>query len=904
MLALVATLCSGSASLVAQSDGPPESLDGDPAWLRVGDFSGVRDPSGADLLADEVFRDSRNGDLFQDLGDLEVQFGRSWDVVSTSLRANFKRRVVERHAQREPGALIDGQDLSYFQTINSALGKGELDVDYLKDRVDPFGGGLSSEAGFVITVAQSKEPIPLGERTSRRLHVGTPAEELRSYWQSHGVRFDRHILTDVGKGLVDFLGLFAAQIGGHFEDTEAGAEYFEGFVEPLTIWADLGVPLRPELFSGPNQTLRTGDAVSYLVFIEVAPISAGMDKWSVQTSLKGFFRFLRETTMVELGNDQLLVRVKNIAAQGIEATPIKIRPELKWLFLHYGYTFLSDRIDDSAFRASELVYRIDLKNERARKAFAAMLATGHEVRFKPLLEAGLANDGVRIVSNSYTDGRRQEHSFLARFPSWFRGDHRDVEVVKNVVTPAQEFEESTHARYQNYRQHWGGDRQRSTRSLLTLQTEPAPRDAKKDRPLRASSLRVSSQIRDKDASTAKMAYLVGLLRGVLGTRAATPKLADVRRADLTHGEGITLSLAVDAGHDELERLQALRDEDLWQELAEFYLGPTLRDAWATADRRAYWRLRGAIRPKTGPAAADISRRFDSWLAKHPDVPRGIGVSADAYRQPTHELFVQADGFMRRFHRLQEEAGAGRVCMSCWASLTSGFQDLTFLQLLLARACPAGDTTLGYDATVWTDSMFRPARMTNGVSHEVLHRAPVVAPPPTTSESNTLTGKPASVSDTAIRSMDARAEVPDIGSIDSSDSRLRLGRIFVPRDPVQGVDASRLRLELYSDFRYAPGLRLRAELRRSLLRADIPLRVRMFELPLPVTLRDSPFMISQYRYDVDVDMGTALRRGVAYSIYFRVINENGLPVTEEEALRFRVPKKIPPPPVLPATGPAN
>ena len=69
---------------------------------------------------------------------------------------------------------------------------------------------------------------------------------------------------------------------------------------------------------------------------------------------------------------------------------------------------------------------------------------------------------------------------------------------------------------------------------------------------------------------------------------------------------------------------------------------------------------------------------------------------------------------------------------------------------------------------------------------------------------------------------------------------------------------------------------------------------MLELPPPVALRDSPFMVARHRYTMELDLPLDL--GLAYSLYLRVITPAGLPVTEEEALRFRVPR--PPAPEKP------
>ncbi|MEO8503455.1 MAG: hypothetical protein ABI609_06115 [Acidobacteriota bacterium] len=859
-------------------------LAGNPEWKALGSFDGSRSPEATDLLSDEIFKESRNGELFQDLGDLQFELGHAFDKVDLTLLANFKRRVVERHKEIEPGGVVGTNDFSYFQSINSALGKGRLKVDYLGDRLDPFRIGLATEAGFVITVASTEPLHALAEGSSRRLHVGTASEEMQQYWTTHGVHFNRQILHDAGRGLADFIGLLAGQIGRHFEDTEQGAVFFEGFAEPITVWADLGVPIRADLFNASNTELQSGDAVSYLAFVEVAPVSLGMDRWGARVNFKGFLRFLRETTIVKRADDIVLVRVKNVAARGLETTPLKIRPEVKLLFLNYGYTLLNDRFDNSGFRASEIVYRIDLKNPVAAAAFTQLLGTGHRVQFKPLLQAAEQRAGVEILNSSYRDGKRREHSFLARFPSWFRADRNKVSVLQEIQTPSERYVETTSAGYQNLHQNWWHHRQRSRRSILTLRSDPQPLDAPVDKQAPPETLSVRLEIHDHEADSAKIGRLAALLRGILGSEVHTPEVADLRPQDASHREGVSLSLDIDAGRAQIEKAQDLDDRYLWRALAEFYLGPALQDTWANAASRSGWTARrpnGRNRPPTDPP---IARRLDAWFGNHPAAARGIGFDG---RTSAADLFRKAEGFVRHWDHLRSTGKTGRGCIECWSELYSDPDDVAFLELLLVRVA-GGASHVGYAAEIFTDSMFRPLRLTNtgsAVGATVATTTPgmaLAAPPGTSSgpfQHTPLATGSRGVSDTGVGKSDSMGKVPDADWIDSSDARLRAGRMY--REAASG----RVRLELYSDYRFDENLMLRAELRRSLLRSDVFMQTRMLDLPAPVAVKDSPFMVAKYRYDIELPW-TTLDRKHAYAIYMRIINRQGLPVTEEEAVRFR------------------
>ena len=99
----------------------------------------------------------------------------------------------------------------------------------------------------------------------------------------------------------------------------------------------------------------------------------------------------------------------------------------------------------------------------------------------------------------------------------------------------------------------------------------------------------------------------------------------------------------------------------------------------------------------------------------------------------------------------------------------------------------------------------------------------------------------------------------------------------------------LRLDLYSDLQFPEDLRLRLELRKSRIRSDTLVEVAITELGAPLPEPDSPFQIARYRYQVPLNAPqVALEPGVAYTVYLRVLNPQGLPVTEEQPLRFRIP----------------
>ena len=397
------------------------------------------------------------------------------------------------------------------------------------------------------------------------------------------------------------------------------------------------------------------------------------------------------------------------------------------------------------------------------------------------------------------------------------------------------------------------------------------------------TLSVRLEIHDHEADSAKVGRLAALLHGILGDEVHTPEVTDLRPQDARRREGVSLSIDIDAGGEQLDKAHDLDDAYLWRALAEFYLAPDMQDAWADEARRSPWTARrpnGRNRPPADPA---IARRLDGWFAGHPAVARGIGFDGSA---SAADLFRKAENFVGRWDRLRREGKIGRGCIGCWSALYSDPGDVAFLELVLVRSA-GGASHVGYAAEIFTDSMFRPLRLTNTTSYAGAPAATttsgmtLAAPPGTSSgqipQAPLATGS-GGVSDAGVGQSDSMGKVPDADWIDSSDARLRAGRMY--RETATG----RVRLELYSDYRFDENLTLRAELRRSLLRSDIFMQTRLLDLPAPVAVRDSPFMVAKYRYDIELPW-TALEAKHAYAIYMRIINPQGLPVTEEEAVRF-------------------
>lgn len=856
-------------SVAASAAEPPAAAAAD-TWLQIGSFSGAHSDTFRDFVENEVFREARTGDLFQDLGDLQLQATASVEGARIGMQAHAERRVVERHQDLPPGSVLAADDLSRFQAINSLTHKTVLKADYVSDGIGPLVLRFEAEAGFSLTAAETQKPRALGLSPSRKLRSRQLKAGLAQYWKDTGWRLNRQILPKTGRSLLLILDTLAVGIGRSFEDTERGAVFLEGFVEPLTLWSDLGVPVPVRVFRRSDSRLQPGDTVTYTSFLGVSPLTAGAGGFGFQTSHQGFARFVRQTTAVKQRDDTVLVRVKSIVSRGTELTPLKIRPTVGWFFLNYGYTFLNDRRNRSSFRTWELTYRMDLKTPDGRAALADLFGDDRPVRFSTAL-AAVQSGGVQLLSQSYREGQRRDLIGLARFPSWWRLQRADFTILQELETPELRRMEAIRARSRTVRQRFGERQDRDFRSVLTLRSDPrpagSPETSEAEQP--PTLLTIQTILRDRYADRRRQEELLALVRRNLGDGPATRKLA-LPPADPGSRPGIQLSLELSFRREQMLRFLRTPADELWTALAEFYLGPQLRAAWATPEKRTWWAPREYWTPAGQPTGKHVSVFYDQALRSLSRTGTEGRLASPFAPRGSRWAFLEAQRFVRAFTELNEEVGRGGDCWRCWLRLYSSPEDVNFLQTFLTRT--AQGQADSWQASVWAEGMPRPVRIgRQRESGELENVAELVA---AVSE-----GSP-----------DSAVQIQDAEQIRSSDSRLAGGRIYLDTGVAAEGGRYPLRLDLYSDLQLPADLRLRLELRKSRIRSDPLVEVAITELGSPLPEPESPFQIARYRYEIPLNSPrVSLEPGVAYTLYLRVLNPQGLPVTEEQPLRFRLPE---------------
>ncbi len=856
-LALASLALLYPAGSIAQDDEPAPQAD----WRRIGSFSGAPVEGAGEFFDNELFREARSGDLFQELGDFDVSFGHTWSATKVDASITYSRRVLDKHLQLPAGSTVGDHELSWFQTVNSARAKTSLDVDYLPDSNATIGVGLHAESGFVLTAAETQEPRKLGAEFSRTTSRENLRAELAGYWDKKDARFRKHILPRFGRTLLGLLDALATEINIGFEDTEKGALYFEGFVEPMTLWVDLGFPLKADLFTSADTRLQPGDGATYTAFVGISPLRLSAHEIGLRASYEYFYRLIRETTVIEQADDHVLVRIRTIAAKGQEITPIKIRPEIRLLFLRYGYTFLQDRRDSSRFRVADLVYRFDLGLPEGRAALDDLLGTKNRVRLKSPIDAAAKGRGVEILSAELRSGDRRDLNLLARFPSWFRTKRQSLAVVQDVKIGDQTVREATQGRRTSLKvRNLGKRRDQGSSSVLTLQaTHPQGTE-----PAQPRAIEVRTTMSDRRAGVAPRRQIASFWRALPGNPEPPPELFG------TEAVGVVASFTAGARGPALARLLGMHSEAIWRTVGQAVLGADLSEAWLTAGQRALWKTQHDRTDRRRLASAE---RFVAWF--------------DDVRYRTARGDIDGRGWTRNSLRREDYPILERLVLAAGAASPSGTED-------------GGSVA----AEIWTDEMPRPLRVVRGNSP--ISRLGSLAAEPEAAPVGTVPG-PTNGSPERLEgsTIETAAQARDIDSLRSSAPRLLAGRMFVvepsPQNPTILVP-TQFYLSLFSDLHFAPDHRVRIELRQSRIRADLPLAVIGIPAGKAQNVPEGPFAISKFRYDLRLPQSLAgkIDDKHPYSVYVRVLNAQGLPLTEEEPLHFRVPRKKASKPKAPAT----
>lgn len=842
---------------------PPE-----PGWQVAGSFEGSAGPGLLGQLNDWLFENERDGGLYQDLGNLSIGVGYDYGGVELDWDNDFQRRVVSAHEELPPGARLTAADLSGYREVSQARSRLRLTWDYLPDLVGDVAAGAQVEGGYVVGLARRPRPDEGSEPRDRLVRQGV-GREYREFLHEHlhGTRKPLYLAAGWAGGVID---LAAGGLGSQLADTERAVVYFADYAEPAVLFPDLGLPLRDDLFLPDDDTLAPGDAVTYTAFVGVAPARLGYNEHGVKASWRRFRRLLRETTVERRDATHVLVRVRRSLSDGNEVIPLKVRPEVRWTAFSLGYTFFEARRDRFDETVDDVTYRIDLADPEGLGFFRRLLGASATVKAPEAPLEAPPVSGVQLLRSTRRVGPVRDRRLRAEFFSWFRYKWHAVATRHRIETPQLALEEIARQRSRELRKPFGRRRDYEASVVLTAQSAVEWKDPSAV-PSRAAhspgvagpeasaggaaAVTVETSIASQRVQGDDLGQLRDGLVRVLGLAELGPALSELEAGRDVAASGLTFTLRLSFGPQQIARLLEVSDQELWRLLAELLLGVEHREAWATPERRYQWLPIERAHGRPAAGTEHVSRAYDRLRGDRPMRAKGLGVSLAHLDSRT--LFIKASRLADRLAEARRKLAAG-ACLPCVADLFAGASDTVLLQALLVSLAggvgPEGG--VGYALEVFTDQLARPVRFGNALVYTYRHQR-----------------RPEPVRETY--------------NLRDAEPRLRAGEMLLPVAPRAGEPCWKLRL--YSDLVFDDAMSLRLALRDARPGADATLEVRTVGLPEPVAIPAAPFVVARYLYDLPLDWPAGMQVGPAYTVLLRVLGPDGEPVSEEQELRLRLPE---------------
>ena len=199
----------------------------------------------------------------------------------------------------------------------------------------------------------------------------------------------------------------------------------------------------------------------------------------------------------------------------------------------------------------------------------------------------------------------------------------------------------------------------------------------------------------------------------------------------------------------------------------------------------------------------------------------------------------------------------------------------------------GSARPGYDLEIFGGDMLSPVTLSNGIHYEFRTGVRSFEEVAGYEALEVETG-----TEEAVRRVDQSQSVWGGAKtlIRGADARLRAADLFLDVDSAPAGSQPECRLRLYSDFRFSPELALRVDIRRSrAVAADIAEATHLIPFGEPAGVLETPFSTARYYYDLSLIPSHELLEGEGYTLLLRALNPDGLPVSEEQQLRFTWPE---------------
>ena len=894
---------------------PEPEISRESTWMIVGTFKGAAHPGLLGQLSNYVFEYENDDSLFRDFGDLGIGIGTDIGSVELDLDFNFRHRIVSSQETIPPGESITSEDISLLRKVGTARSRLRLTWEYLPEIITADDGiAIQVEGGYSVSTSRAHPPTiqasdPLAGLILDPETQASYKEENEVSMKDHGVVY---VTAGSAAAVVDSI---SGYIGSKFADTERAAVYWDDYAEPIMLFPKTGLPLKMRVFMGDNKMLAVGDRLSFTSFVAVSPFVMGIDQYGVRLGYRYFFRFLRETTVEKLPDSVVNVRVRNWRGRGGELTPFKYRPEVRLWIFKIGYTFFESVRDNFREKTTDEVYRVDLKTEEGMAFFKKLVKQSGRVNPNPKLPEPEEIEGMETLASEESHGKNQNFRVRANFFSWYRYRNSKLATTRRITTQDADLTEALRVNSREYLNRFGRRRDVRRRSVIIAQSdvrwqddvvieevnregeveEVHPEDEK-------LAVLISTNYSNRWANAADVRALARGVDQILGLKGTDAVLEDFKQFESEERTRLTVYLDINFGPEQIRTGAGVSDEEVWRVLGELLLGPEHADAWISEAKRFWWEPDAPPYRGVDPPVSHITRYYDQQ--------RGFGYRPfkrsrvfDPTQYRSSDLYRIAKKTFKKMERLVTLFLERPDCLKCLVRGYSTGKDIFLVQALAVRFSGGVETGgVGYDYHFLVGNMVRPIGGSNGIEHG--YQLPRVSE--------------------ILYSAEQTWESPP---------RLRAGQMLVNasgRDQQLEEGEPCAKVRLFSDHYFDDDLSLKMIWRRKRMTADRSLRVDFASLGEPTEFTQaeadkgfidysrfdsestlsseyesfedrmrsmshgsSPFNgrfeQARYFYDIYIPHFNLQPAKKGFTILLRLLNPDGLPVTEEQEILMMAPK---------------
>ena len=892
-----------------------EEAPKEPSWMVVGTFKGAADPGLLGQLSNYVFEYENDDSLFRDFGDLGIGIGTDIGSVELDLDLNFRHRIVSSQEVIPPGERVSADDISVLRKVGTSRSRLRLTWEYLPEIITADDGiAIQVEGGYSVSTSRTQSPTV--QSTDPLAGLILDPETQASFKDENEVSMKDHGVVYVTAGsaaaVVDSL---SGYIGNKFADTERAAVYWDNYAEPIMLFPKSGLPLRLRVFMDDSKMLAVGDRLTFTTFVAISPFVMGLDQYGARMGYRHFWRFLRETTVEKLPDSVVKVRVRNWRGRGGELTPFKYRPEVRLWIFKLGYTFFESVRDDFREKTSDEVYTVDLKVESGMEFFKKLVKQSGRVNPNPKLPEPEEIEGMETLASEESHGKNQNFRLRANFFSWYRYRKSRMATTRRIATQDADLIEAMRVTSKEYLNRFGRHKDVRNRSVIIAQSdvrwqddalieetnregeveEVHPQDEK-------LAVLISTNFSNRWAAAADVRALADGIDQILNLKGTDPVLEEFKQFESEERTRLTVYLDLSFGPDQIRAGARVPDEEVWRQIGELLLGSELADAWTTETKRFWWEIDAPPYTGVDRPVSHISRHYDRLRGfQHRPFSRGRIFNPAEYR--SSELYRIAKKTFKKMRKLSTLFLEKPDCVKCLARGYSTGKDIFLVQAVAVRSAGGVEKGgVGYDYHILVGNMVRPIGASNGIEHG--YQLPRVSE--------------------ILYSAEQTWESPP---------RLRAGQMLVNmsgRDHklAEGEPCGKVRL--FSDHYFDDDLSLKMIWRRKRMTADRSLKVDFASLGEPTeftqaeaekgfidyTRFDSENTLSseynsyedrmrsmshgsnlftgrfeqaRHFYDIYLPRFDLQPAKKGFTILMRLLNPDGLPVTEEQEILMMAPK---------------